>query len=115
MREKIRNFGRRKNTDLGKGCWIEHEFYDLELPILRGPGGQSVHVPDQLVLKTLTNFSTIFPNFLHKKESVGNSIADPGCLSRIPDPNFPSRILDPGSASKNLSILTQIVSKLSEI
>jgi hypothetical protein len=46
-----------------------------------------------------------------------NSVADPGCLSRIrifsiPDPNF----FYPGSASKNLSILTQtIVSKLSEI
>ncbi len=45
------------------------------------------------------------------------SDADPGCLSRIrifsiPDPNF----FHPGSASKNLSILTQkIVSKLSEI
>jgi hypothetical protein len=26
------------------------------------------------------------------------SVADPGCLSRIPDPDFyPSRILDPGS------------------
>jgi len=26
------------------------------------------------------------------------SVADPGCLSRIPDPNFyPSRIPDPGS------------------
>jgi hypothetical protein len=42
------------------------------------------------------------------------SVADPGCLSRIPDPTFfhpgselsPSRIPDPGSASKNLSILT---------
>jgi hypothetical protein len=31
------------------------------------------------------------------------SVADPGCLSRIPDPNC----LHPGSASKNLSILTQ--------
>jgi hypothetical protein len=43
------------------------------------------------------------------------SVADPGCLSRIPDPTFfhpGSRIRtvsipDPGSASKNLSILTQ--------
>jgi hypothetical protein len=49
------------------------------------------------------------------------SVADPGCLSRIPDPGsnfFPSRIPDPGSkffpsqipdptsASKNFSILT---------
>jgi hypothetical protein len=43
------------------------------------------------------------------------SVADPGCLSRIPDPTFfrsGSRIRtvsipDPGSASKNLGILTQ--------
>ncbi len=49
------------------------------------------------------------------------SVADPGCLSRIPDPTFfhpgsripdlgselsPSQIPDPGSSSKNLSILT---------
>jgi hypothetical protein len=33
-------------------------------------------------------------NVLRKK----NSVADPGCLSRIPDPDFyPSRIPDPGS------------------
>jgi hypothetical protein len=31
------------------------------------------------------------------------SVADPGCLSRIPDPTF----FHPGSASKNLSILTK--------
>ncbi len=43
------------------------------------------------------------------------SIADPGCLSRIPDPTFfhpgseifTSLIPDSGSSSKNLSILTQ--------
>ncbi len=53
------------------------------------------------------------------------SVADPGCLSRIPDPTFfhpGSRIRtvsipDPGSSSKNLSILTpqkakEMVSKL---
>ncbi len=47
-------------------------------------------------------------------QGVTNSVADPGCLSRIPDPTFfhpgselsPSRIPVPGSASKNLSILT---------
>ncbi len=40
------------------------------------------------------------------------SVADPVCLTRIQDSNF----FYPGSASKNLSILTQkIVSKLSEI
>jgi hypothetical protein len=43
---------------------------------------------------------------------VGFSVADPGCLSRIPDPTFLSRMPDPncfhpGSISKNLSILTQ--------
>ncbi len=50
---------------------------------------------------------------------VVRSVADPGCLSRNPDPGselFPIRIQDPGSASKNLSILTQkMVSKLWEI
>jgi hypothetical protein len=41
-----------------------------------------------------------------------DSVADPGCLSRIQIFSNP----DHGSASKNLSILTQkIVSKLSEI
>ncbi len=31
-----------------------------------------------------------------------NSVADPGCLSRIPDPNFcPSRIPDVGSKNRN--------------
>ncbi len=31
------------------------------------------------------------------------SVADPGCLSRIPDPDFyPSRILDPGSRIPDL-------------
>ncbi len=50
------------------------------------------------------------------------SVADPGCLSRIRIFSIPvlgsgvKKIPDPGSASKNLSILTQnIVSKLSEI
>jgi hypothetical protein len=39
-----------------------------------------------------------------KRECCVTSVADPGCLSRIPDPNFfPS----PGSATKNVSILTQ--------
>jgi hypothetical protein len=36
-------------------------------------------------------------------DSVGSSVADPGCLSRIRI----FSISDPGSASKNLSILTQ--------
>jgi hypothetical protein len=33
---------------------------------------------------------------------MGNSVADPGCLSRIPDPDFyPSRIPDPKTATKD--------------
>jgi hypothetical protein len=32
---------------------------------------------------------------------LSNSVADPGCLSRIPDPDFyPSRIPDPKTATK---------------
>jgi hypothetical protein len=32
-----------------------------------------------------------------------NSVADPGCLSRIPDPDFyPSRIPDPKTATKEM-------------
>ncbi len=34
--------------------------------------------------------------------TVNSSVADPGCLSRIPDPDFyPSRISDPGSKNSN--------------
>jgi hypothetical protein len=53
---------------------------------------------------------------------LSSSVADPGCLSRISDPNFSitdpgSRVKKiPGSASKNLSILTQkMVYKLGNI
>ena len=40
---------------------------------------------------------------MHKTTIKGSfSIADPGCLSRIPDPDFyPSRISDPGSKNSN--------------
>ncbi len=49
--------------------------------------------------------------------SLLNSVADPGCLSRIPDPNFSIsdpgsktiKIPDPGSVLKNLSVLTQTI------
>jgi hypothetical protein len=35
---------------------------------------------------------------MNKSPVAENSVADPGCLSRIPDPDFyPSRIPDPGS------------------
>jgi ankyrin repeat protein len=37
-----------------------------------------------------------------KKYILYSSIADPGCLSRIPDPDFyPPRISDPGSKNSN--------------
>ncbi len=37
-----------------------------------------------------------------KLHRMGCSVADPGCLSRIPDPGFyPSRIPDPGSKNSN--------------
>jgi hypothetical protein len=37
-----------------------------------------------------------------KEISSTASVADPGCLSRIPDPDFyPSRIPDPGSQNSN--------------
>ncbi len=46
--------------------------------------------------------SFIFGNIIIYTET--DSVADPGCLSRIPpDPTF----FHPGSSSKNLSILTQ--------
>jgi hypothetical protein len=36
------------------------------------------------------------------------SVADPGCLSRIPDPDFyPSRIPDPGSRIPDLKTATR--------
>jgi hypothetical protein len=59
MRVKNTKFSKKKKikkTDLGKGRRVKHEFYDLELPILRGPCGQGVHVPDQLVLKNINQF-----------------------------------------------------------
>jgi hypothetical protein len=35
------------------------------------------------------------------KQIINCSVADPGCLSRIPDPDFyPSRIPDPKTATK---------------
>jgi hypothetical protein len=70
----------------------------------------------------LANVDTII---LLAESKLQSSVADPGCLSRIPDPTFfhpGSRIRtvsipDPGSSSKNLCILTpkkakKLVSKL---
>jgi hypothetical protein len=40
----------------------------------------------------------LFSRFLHRYIA---SVADPGCLSRIPDPDFdPSRIPDPKTATE---------------
>ncbi len=44
----------------------------------------------------------MFMGLLDPDPLVRGSVADPGCLSRIPDPTF----FHPGSSSKNLSILT---------
>ncbi len=41
---------------------------------------------------------TVLETIVKPIQYVKNSVADPGCLSRIPDPDFyPSRISDPGS------------------
>ncbi len=69
--------------------------------------------------KSLANSSVPVPFFLYRNPIVGSSVADPGCLSRIRILSIPdsgSEFFYPGSASKNLSILTQeIVSQRSEI
>jgi hypothetical protein len=42
--------------------------------------------------------NTVFKKFGKPSRNSNNSVADPGCLSRIQDPDFyPSRIPDPGS------------------
>jgi hypothetical protein len=44
---------------------------------------------------------TLWAPPLNKKDPIKFSVADPGCLSRIPDPDFyPSRIPDPKTATK---------------
>ncbi len=44
----------------------------------------------------LAGLSSVYIN-----QGVTNSVADPGCLSRIPDPDFyPSRIPDPKTTTK---------------
>jgi hypothetical protein len=71
---------------------------------LKKPSHATVPLKLSLIPKIFTSFFFIF----------SGSVADPGCLSRIPDPTFfhpGSRIRtvsipDPGSSSKNLSILT---------
>jgi hypothetical protein len=53
-----------------------------------------------------TKWHTSFPDFFMKlrRNTATGSVADPGCLSRIPDPDFyPSRIPgipDPKTATK---------------
>jgi len=47
------------------------------------------------------NCSTAFLVFTLSIACTITSVADPGCLSRIPDPDFyPSRIPDPKTATK---------------
>jgi hypothetical protein len=91
MSEKARNFRKRKkskNTDLGKGGWVEHEFYDLELPILRGPGGQGVHVPDQLVLKNINQFFLqVLLIFYTNKLSIVSDLDSIRSVDPYPDPD----------------------------
>jgi hypothetical protein len=58
-----------------------------------------------VVLSCSTNFlpisDHIFLDLIRSRNLIG-SVADPGCLSRIPDPDFyPSRISDPGSKNSN--------------
>jgi len=79
---------------------------DVRVPDARGAVDRRstvVHVLVQLcncVTKKICVISVVGP--------VPDSVADPGCLSRVPRSEFfLSRIPDPGSASKHLSILTQ--------
>jgi hypothetical protein len=75
-----------------------------------------VYFPQFISRSNVFRDPPIAPNKLSPRFSTldGASVADPGCLSRIPDPTFfhpGSRIRtvsipDPGTASKNLSILT---------
>jgi hypothetical protein len=45
--------------------------------------------------------SAPFGVLIYPKRRMRASVADPGCLSRIPDPDFyPSRISDPKTATK---------------
>ncbi len=87
--------------------------------VARDPNTIGILVAALLGLVTLVLFLlwTRRRIFGRGEPTIDSSVADPGCLSRmrifsIPDLNF----FHPGSASKNLSILTQkIYSKLSEI
>jgi hypothetical protein len=66
---------------LGLELWVEPaQEEEKELPDLPGVGRLQLQPLQVFLLKHTT------------------SVADPGCLSRIPDPDFyPSRIPDPGS------------------
>ncbi len=75
---------------LQKGIRIKTEQDPDQDPSVKGtdPGSGSIpNVTDPIKWRKKT-----------KDVLVHGSVADPGCLSRIPDPDFyPSRILDPGS------------------
>jgi hypothetical protein len=68
------------------------------------PSGRSTspkHLYENIFLFQLVIFfcSQICSEFYFK---IASSVADPGCLSRIPDPDFyPSRIPDPKTATKD--------------
>jgi hypothetical protein len=58
--------------------------------------GQSPQIIYPLYPVNIT--STICKKSCDAKTGLKTSVADPGCLSRVPDPDFyPSRIPDPGS------------------
>ncbi len=69
------------------------------------PFSQSYHTTSVCLFQT----RKFWPLAVTEKRSrtyLGNSNADPGCLSRIPDPDFyPSRIPDPKIATKKLVVI----------
>jgi hypothetical protein len=62
----------------------------------------AIPVSISAVSNKLTNLAKwIQSKDIRKKKHLAASVADPGCLSRIPDPDFyPSRIPDPKTGRK---------------
>ncbi len=78
--------------------------------------GQVVHVragdPRHRDTPVLATAAVSIEKYCTVQHGLNNSVADPGCLTRIQILSIP----DPGSASKNLSFLTQkMVSELKEM
>ncbi len=71
----------------------------IRRPIQSGSGSGTLHVHPVLLVLILLPFRTLYHICTYITLTVHvASVADPGCLSRIPDPDFyPSRIPDPGS------------------